>query len=251
MTTRESHRMLPAANGLETELHIWLARPPESISPDLQDDYPALLSVPELQRYGRFRFDADRRLYLAAHVLLRRCLSHYADVPPSDWQFIENQHGRPEIAAPLLPRPIRFNLSHTPGLAACIVVLGDDCGIDVEQISSRRDAAGIASRMFASSELRHLSSLEGDDYLRQFFIYWTLHEAYGKALGLGVSNIGKGYAFNDCGAGRYELDHLYKDGNSVNWQFSVLQPTDEHLLALAARSSGIQGRKVVVRWLTL
>ena len=82
--------------------------------PTRLDAYRALLNDDELARMQRFVFDKDRRAFLITRALVRTMLSRYAAVPPADWRFITNAHGRPE----LLDRPanvpdLRFNISHT------------------------------------------------------------------------------------------------------------------------------------------
>ncbi len=235
--------MLPFSHALETELHVWLVRPEEVTDTLVLDGYKALLSAEEHERYRKFHFDRDRHLYLVSHALVRRVLSHYADVPPSAWQFAVNRHGKPEIVNQGLPVNLQFNLSHTHGLAACLVAQDVDCGIDVERLSAARDTHGIANRMLPAQELQQLASLDGDAYLEQFFAYWTLHEAFSKALGVGIANVDRGHAFTGQGVGAYKIqcpDH---------WQLSVQRPTDEHMLALAVRSSPPVMREIAVRWL--
>jgi len=114
---------------------------------------------------------------------LRTTLSRYAAVKPADWQFINNAHGRPE----LLDRPanapdLRFNISHTDGLIACAVTIGREVGVGVEQVS-RRLSHDVAGRHFAPGEVNDLRRLPEDEQQRVFFDYWTLKEAYSKALG--------------------------------------------------------------------
>src|SRR4051812_18239551 len=94
------------------------------------------LSDDERRSADRFRFERDRRAFVAAHGLVRHALSWMVPGPaPHDWRFAVTPEGRPEIAAPaLVPRP-RFNLSHSVQWAACVVTAESDCGIDVQAIS--------------------------------------------------------------------------------------------------------------------
>lgn len=249
MTDTGHHQILPFAQSLQSELHIWLASPDVVTDPAILEGYADLLSAEEKLRYRKFRFDRDRQLYLVSHVLLRRVLSQYAEVPPSAWQFVANQHGKPEIAIPELLLPLRFNLSHTPGLAACLVVLDEDCGIDVERISVQRDAQGIAARMFTLPEQKHLGMLRSDEYREQFLAYWTLHEAYGKALGVGIAHAAGGCGFAGQGVGHYTMVCPEPMPDAGNWLLSVQRPTDDHVLALAVRSVVSGTRRIVIRWM--
>ena len=231
---------------LQQEVHVWLARPDDVTDADKLQQYQSLLSVGERERYRRFHFDRDRHHYLVAHALLRTVLSAYVDIDPSYWQFSSNQHGRPEISAPDIAPPLRFNLTHTTGLVACVVTLELDCGIDVEQVSRRRNLAGIAEKMFAAGEQQALMGLDVEAYVERFFCYWTLREAYCKALGVGIANAGKDYCFVEQDSGQWEIrfDTLSNDA-SRHWQLATMRPTDEHVMALAIRTAGMTDRSII------
>lgn len=231
---------------LQQEVHVWLARPEDITDADRLKQYQSLLSAGERERYQRFHFDRDRHHYLVAHALLRRVLSAYVDVDPSSWQFSSNHHGRPEISAPDIAAPLRFNLTHTTGLVACVVTLEVDCGIDVERLSARGNPMAIAEKMFAVSEQQVLKRLDGEVFLDRFFTYWTLREAYCKALGVGIANARKDYCFVEQGAGQWAVrfDATSSDG-SRHWQLAIMKPTDEHVMALAIRTAGVSDRSIV------
>lgn len=77
---------------------VWLSSIHRAAQPDDWPSSARLLDEEEQRRYRAYRFPADARLYLHAHVLLRTTLSRYANVPPEDWRFVFGGHGRPEIA---------------------------------------------------------------------------------------------------------------------------------------------------------
>ncbi|MGB5425678.1 MAG: 4'-phosphopantetheinyl transferase superfamily protein, partial [Gammaproteobacteria bacterium] len=173
-------------------------------------------------------------------------LSAYVDIDPSYWQFSSNQHGRPEISAPDIAPPLRFNLTHTTGLVACVVTLEVDCGIDVERLSRRGKSMAIAEKMFAVSEQQALRRLDGEAFQDRFFVYWTLREAYCKALGVGIANAGKDYCFVEQDSGQWEIrfDRPSNDA-SRHWQLATMKPTDEHVMALAIRTAGMADRSII------
>jgi 4'-phosphopantetheinyl transferase len=231
---------------LEQEVHVWLTRPEDVTNPDKSQEYLSLLSLEERQRYRQFRFDGDRHHFLVAHALLRRVLSAYVDVDPSNWQFSSNQHGRPEISAPKIAPSLRFNLTHTAGLVACVVALELDCGIDVEQLSARGSLMGVAEKMFAASEQQDLQALDGQALLERFYCYWTLREAYCKALGVGIAHSKRNYRFLTDGDGRWAIGFdAPSDGESHHWQFALIKPTTEHMAALAIRTTDAAKKAIV------
>ena len=231
---------------LQQEVHVWLARPDDVTDADKLQQYQSLLSAGERERYRRFHFDRDRHHYLVAHALLRTVLSAYVDIDPSYWQFSSNQHGRPEISAPDIAPPLRFNLTHTTGLVACVVTLEVDCGIDVERLSRRGKSMAIAEKVFAVSEQQALRRLDGEAFQDRFFVYWTLREAYCKALGVGIANAGKDHCFVEQDSGQWEIrfDRPSNDA-SRHWQLATMKPTDEHVMALAIRTAGMADRSII------
>src|SRR6516225_1536369 len=157
---------------------------PEECDPAMDSTLVLLLSEDEKARMDRFRFDRDRRLFLLSHGLLRMTLSLYARVEPHAWQFRTGEHGRPEIAEPF--SRLRFNISHTRGLAACAIVLDSDIGFDVEETSKDVPIDNLES-FFSAREAEALRSTPSEGHRERFFTYWTLKEAYIKARGVGLS----------------------------------------------------------------
>ena len=241
---------LPLLQQLESEVHVWLVTPEAITDTERLACYAAMLSPEERVRQQRFHFEKDRHSFLVSHALVRKVLSSYVDVGPADWQFSAGPHGRPEIAGPAGVPALRFNLTHTAGLTACLVTLEVDCGIDAELITGRGSLQAIAEKMFAATELDALKELDGRAFLEQFFIFWTLREAYCKALGVGLGFSKKDYAFeagsNDRVRIRFDAQAGESDGD---WQVTILRPGADHLVAVAVRSDGLSGREVVHRFI--
>jgi len=198
---------------LDSEAHVWFTNPATVVDADQLARCMSLLSAEEKDRHRRFKFEKDRHQFLVAHAMVRTVLSSYADVHPSAWQFSYNPYGRPEISAPDINTPLRFNLTHTEGLVACLVTLNSDCGIDAENLRLPGNPQGIAEKMFATSERHALNQLQGQAFLERFLTYWTLREAYCKAIGLGLSSPMNHFAF-ECADGEHfsiRFDELPKE----------------------------------------
>ena len=237
--------------------HIWYVLPEEVRHPTLLGTYRKLLTRDELGRCQRFFFDKDRHLFLVAWALVRTTLSRYADVDPSDWTFTTNRYGRPEIIDPSGVPPLRFNLSHTPGLIACIVALERDVGVDVENTRRRTTGPDIARRFFAHTEVEALELLPEDRQQEAFFEYWTLKEAYIKAVGVGIS-LGLerfSFALDSCAgvrgvAGREPPTISFAadlDDDPSAWQFAQYEPTPSHAMAAAIRRGADAELEISVR----
>jgi 4'-phosphopantetheinyl transferase len=190
-----------------------------------------VLANEERQQTERFVFDEDRNAYRAAHALLRMALSAFEPaVPPRQWAFESTPYGRPEIASGRdLPR-LRFNISHTRGLVACVVTRAIDCGIDVEAID-RFGGLGhlVPSILSPAEQARWMASPEPDRPLL-LSRFWTMKEAYAKALGLGMSLPFPEIDFEFTAGGA----HL---ANGVDWQFEHWFPAPNYIAALALRSA--------------
>ncbi len=237
---------LATLESLEAEAHIWLTGPAE---PEAVGRYEPLLAPEELAQYRRFRVEPPRRLYLAARALARSALSLYApDVGPDQWRFSLNRHGRPEIDGPAGRPPLRFNLSHTDGLVACLVTLELDAGVDVEQIERRVNLVGVARHSFSELEAGEVERRRGRDRRERFFHYWTLKEAYIKARGMGLALPLRrfSYTFPRPGAVAVRFEPEVGD-REREWQLALYQPSPLHYLAAAIRRGDAPDLEIVVR----
>jgi 4'-phosphopantetheinyl transferase len=232
---------------LDHEAHLWLVKPESIRSNAILDDCMDSLSAQEQKRCRRFRFQQDKHRFLVSHALVRRVLSKYANISPDQWEFSVANHGRPEVANPEA-KAIRFNLSHTTGLTACLVTLSCDCGVDVERIHLRHNPISIARRMFSTTEVRQMLQLNDRDQLDYFFTRWTLREAYTKARGIGIAFPTHKLDFNIKST--TEIDIHFQadiDDKSEAWQFEVFSLTAEHMAA-AAIYRPEQSDKTIVKY---
>lgn len=192
-----------------------------------------VISAAEKDRMRRFRFERDRDSYRAAHALARFALSWCAaTVPPHAWVFEETSHGRPEISAGRGVPRLRFNISHTRNVVACIVTRDLDCGVDLEPTHRCSDLHNLARTVLAPAELATIAAAPDTEQPMLFCRYWTLKEAYAKALGLGMS-----LAFDHIAFELYEGSarlHAHSD----DWHFEQWSPTPTHTLATAVRARG-------------
>ena len=146
------------------------------------------LDEKERAAFDRFVFDADRRDYAAAHALLRTMLSEaHPDVAPEDWRFARTPWGKPLVASPPAPR-IGFSLSHGRGIVACAVSRGVEVGIDAEWAHRRMEIEPLAREVCSAQEQAQLRAAAPEAREVLFLEFWTLKEAYLKALGVGITS---------------------------------------------------------------
>lgn len=238
-------------NRLDQQTHVWFMNPDTPVSSSKLDLFQSILSAAEVERYRRFHFPDDARRYLLAHALTRITLSGHADIAPSDWTFSLGEHGRPEVSNTDVPA-LRFNLTHTAGLLGCIVSLDSDCGIDVEKYVERHKISAVAERMFSTQEYEELLGLRGNAAMEYFFSRWTLREAYVKALGIGISFPTRKLLFSVGSDGEVAIDFSSGiDDDSSNWQFSLMNPTRDHVAAVAIHRDKSPDKEMVVRFVNV
>lgn len=232
---------------LREEHHIWFINPDSVADPAWLDAARHLLSDDENRRCSRFHFARDRQRFLVSHSLVRQVLSTYWPVAPEHWVFARGDHGKPEIDNPGVPA-LGFNLTHTAGLAACIVTLDADCGIDAEYVRERRHAQSVARRMFSPTECANLETRTGRAYLQYFFECWTLREAYVKARGVGIAYPTHTLCFSrEENKGNAVEFHADIDDNDRDWHFELFRPTADHIMAAAILSQKRNSKTIVVK----
>lgn len=228
------------------EARVWWmpVPPPEETGPSDTEgglpDHPvwsrleALVSEDELERAWRFRFARDRMTYVAAHALGRLMLSQATGLPTDHWRFTVEAHGKPEVISPDGGPRLRLNLSHTHGMVAAALTETADIGIDVEHFDRSSDIGLVARRVFAEDECAVIFAGAESGHLPRFLRFWTLKEAYVKAIGKGLAQPLKRISF-DLGD-RSLPPRMRLDGATdpaPEWQFRQVLPGPGHVLALA------------------
>jgi 4'-phosphopantetheinyl transferase len=202
-------------------------------------EYEALMTADERERHGSFRFEVDRRLFLATRTLVRTVLSRYAAVSPGDWRFAAGPHGKPRIVHPAVTPSLHFNLANTRGLVVCAVSAAhESLGVDAERFDRTVDPVEIAGRFFSPPEAQALGALPASEQSRRFFTYWTLKESYVKARGLGLALPLDKFWFlvEDDAIGVGFAAELEQDATRL--RFALLDAPPSHLIAVGVDTGG-------------
>jgi 4'-phosphopantetheinyl transferase len=167
----EGLEMLP-----RDEIHVW-AKELEA-SPSLTE-HPSL-SIDERSKAATFRFHTDGARYAACRVFLREILSRYLGAPPEELPISFGPHGKPQVAG------IEFSLSHAGGL--CLIAMGRNrVGVDVERPIEGPAAPLLATRIMSAAERDRWAALRETERGAVLARAWTMKEAFGKALGTGLT----------------------------------------------------------------
>ncbi len=168
-----------------SEIHVWRI----SLAPD-----PArlaalrpILSVDERERADRILLPDRGAAFVCARGALRRLLGWYLGIPPQSVALGYATHGKPFLAGPAAVPPLRFNVSHSGGVALLAFRLHRELGVDVEQLRLGPDLAGIARRFFTPAESESILALPPAGRPAAFYACWTRKEAYLKAIGRGIT----------------------------------------------------------------
>lgn len=159
----------------ENTVHVWRA---ELVS--ATEDF---LSRDEREKAAQFHFDKDRTRYVAARSILRRLIGRYEGVPPESTEFTYNTYGKPTLGGSSL----RFNASHSGGLALLAFARHRNIGVDIERIRGDFASKEIASQFFSEDEIKALRALPPEKLAPAFFACWARKEAFIKAHGSGLS----------------------------------------------------------------
>ena len=152
------------------------------------EKYYETVSDERKAKVDRLRFDRDKRLSLAAEILLKKALEDYGIV---EYEISYSENGKPYFAG--MPE-VKFNLSHSEERVMC--VLSDkETGCDVERI---KDVNLLVAKHFCTDTEYALiqekeTKAEKEDV---FFRLWTLKESFLKATGLGMKLSMKDFYFN-------------------------------------------------------
>jgi 4'-phosphopantetheinyl transferase len=227
---------------------LWLTDYQQVSTPALAGPLRALLDAAERAQEGQFLFADDRLRYLVTRALVRTVLSRYAQVAPSDWEFVQNSHGRPHISPRHGALDLSFNLSHSKGLVALAVSRQRAIGVDVENVMARPASPALAERFFAAEEACELMAVPPALRAQRFFEYWTLKEAYVKARGIGMSLPLDRFSFHFPGSDALRVAfHPGFDDEAERWCFWLCQPTPAHQLALCAQRTMQAAPRITVR----
>ncbi len=212
-------------------VHVW--RSLLDLPGEYVDRLADTLSAAERTRADRFRFEPDRRRFIAAHGILRSILSRYLiDRRPADLCFVYNAYGKPALDQAVDDLDLSFSVSHSHDLAVYAITCGREIGIDVEYIRPDLAEERIAERFFAPSEVAALRQLPKSSQPEAFFACWTRKEAYLKGLGEGLARPLNEFEIA-VRPGEVNAGVKTRDDATSQWSLHEIYPGSGYVAALA------------------
>jgi 4'-phosphopantetheinyl transferase len=154
------------------------------LEPRLLDRLERSLSSEDRDRVMRLRNADDRRRVTAATGWLRHLLAAYLEADPSGLVLTRTVKGKPWLRRPKVPW-LRFNLSHSAGLAVVGVARGREVGVDVEQTCQDFPIDQVVRRVHSALGGQIVGFPRLGDRRDSFFSSWVQTEAYLKGVGVG------------------------------------------------------------------
>jgi 4'-phosphopantetheinyl transferase len=211
-------------------LDLWFSHTKDEFTEPLSHECEQVLTDAELDRSKAFRFQRDRRTYLAARMLIRNALSNYLPIAPNAWQFHVNKYGKPAIHPDC---GLQFNISHSTEMVFCLIGMESKVGIDAEPLIRASEIADLYKNILSPRELAQFEILRDTERSNRAISLWTLKEAYVKARGFGLSlPLEKvSFLFDERHQIHLDLDTSLND-HAANWRFCLLD-LQGHRVALA------------------
>ena len=231
----------PWSGLLAGEVHIWIADLAQTDT--VFDKLEQTLSQDEVERADRYAFAHLRRHFVMARGILRDILSRYTEEDPMTLVFHYNRFGKPS----LLDSPIRFNLSHSCGVAIYAVTNNREIGVDVEYRHSepvQNNFEQFISQTFSPGENRALLALPISQRREAFFNCWTRKEAYIKAVGDGLNIPLTSFEVSLQPGEPARLRHVADQPEEVNcWTYEVFQLSGDYTAAIIAEGRDWTARR--------
>ena len=223
------------------QCHVWVA----SLTADATELRRLLktLSPPEHERGERFRFEKDRKAFIQCHGILRSLIGRYLEAKPDELCFSTCGHGKPCLTGPPNQLDLRFNLSHSNGMALYAFTRSHEVGVDVEYLRRLTDWRPVVEMTFSTREKAELAALSPEDRLLGFFNGWTRKEAVLKATGEGIASGMKQIEVSSTpGMSCRVLALRGEAARCSEWSLRHLDPAPDFVGAVAVKRPNMQFR---------
>jgi len=186
----------------------------------------------ELKRARQFGSEALRQRFLARRWMARSLLARETGADPAEL-VLERRCGRCGGLHPASPLAagageVWWSASRSADLAA-LAISSSRVGLDLELEQERPRWQRIAKRFYSEEEQRALAGSPA-----RFLEFWTLKEAYLKALGVGLPG---GLRALECSGLAPAVGAWSESAAHPGWRFQSLRPRPGFVAAVAAKGA--------------
>ena len=145
-----------------------------------------VLSAEEREHANQINHRLHKIRYIAVRTALRYALSRRVQnaIAGDGWKISTPPFGKPQICSE--QANCNFSITHADDFSVIAVAPDTDIGIDAERIDSDKIKT-LPIDCLSENEQKRLAAKSRDEQYYDFFRFWTLKEAYTKALGVGLS----------------------------------------------------------------
>jgi 4'-phosphopantetheinyl transferase len=214
--TIPSSKIIEGSKAISTlkkaDIQIW------SISLDADETFRAAclqaLGESGRERISYFKFKQVQESYIISQGGLRLLLSYYLGIDPEKIELGKLSKGKPiSLDEPKL----RFNMSNSGRRVVYVFSIDEELGIDLERIREMPDLDELIEKNYSASERKYINKLP-EKRLYRFFKFWTIKEAYLKAIGVGMRIPPEDLEFT-VQNGVYALQSIRGEVDTENWIF--------------------------------
>jgi len=194
-------------------------------------DLDTLLTASDKEQVEKLKRNKERKVKTVSRAFIRAVLAKYTGLLPSEIQFRQGLHGKPEIANEGIN--LEFNLSHSDNMLACVICKDKPVGIDIERIRFKRNLKELVKSIFSESECHEFEALSESHQRQYFYDRWTLKESFIKATGKGLTTKLSNVSFSKSNAvSSFSIDGLKLtkvSGQFISWLWPI---SNQHRLAV-------------------
>jgi 4'-phosphopantetheinyl transferase len=225
---------------LTGEIHLWAISLNSDIA--LFERCKACLTDTELDRISFYNFEQIQKNYVISQGGLRLILSSYLNIEPQKIQIRYRSKGKPYTAD---DTSLYFNNSNSGKLCVYAISRAGDVGIDIEEVRPLSDIDFLIDNNFTEKE-KHYINKNNKNRIERFFQFWTIKEAYLKAIGEGMRLTPINLEFsieNGC----FKLDAVAGIFEQEDWLSKVITPGANYVGAVTYK--GFQTKIIEMRFI--
>ncbi len=164
----------------EEDLHIWQVSLVSNHA--LLDICKSALCSADQEKSKWLKFKKDQNKYLISQGVLRLLLADYLNIKTSEINISRHEKGKPFVEN---DRSIFFNMSNSGNLCVYAFRKNTEVGIDIEEKRSLPDLDDLIKKNLTKTEIEYINK-KPQMKSNNFFRFWTMKEAYLKAIGEGM-----------------------------------------------------------------